>query len=83
MMDDNFRESPDARENQSDASKLIYVMLVVLIICGGNGAGILAAALVWKFTHLLSAAILSVVGITALAFLGGMLVILSHNKRQK
>jgi len=82
-MDDNRKDTPDPQKPGQDAKRLAYVLLVVLIICGGNGIGILTAALVWKFTHLLSAAILSVVGITVLAFLGGMLVILSHNKRQK
>lgn len=70
-------------DQNRDAQRLKYVLLVVLILCGGNGAGIIAAALVWKFTGLLLGAILTLVGITLLAFAGAMVLILTHNKKQK
>ena len=70
-------------DQNRDAQRLKYVLLVVLILCGGNGAGIIAAALVWKFTGLLWGAVLTLVGITLLAFVGAMALILTRNKKQK
>ena len=80
-MEEKF--TPETPQPQQAPNRLLYVMLVVLIICGGNGLGILAAALIWKFAGALAAAILTAVGITVLAFLGAMLLIVSHNKNHK
>lgn len=75
--------TPETSQPQQDPNRLLHVMLVVLIICGGNGLGIVAAALIWKFTGALAAAILTAVGITAIAFFGAILLIVSHNKKRK
>lgn len=77
------KNTPETSQPRQDPNRLLYVMLVVLIICGGNGLGILTAALIWKFTGALTAAILTAVGITVLAFLGAMLLIVSHNRTHK
>ena len=70
-------------ENEQYSKQLKFVLLVVLILCGGNGLGILAAALVWKCTASLAGTILTVVAITAVAFLCAMAMILRHNKKKK
>ncbi|MBR1781226.1 MAG: hypothetical protein IJ751_07495 [Oscillospiraceae bacterium] len=73
---------PDPAPAQ-DPNKLLFVMLVVLIICGGNGLGILTAALIWRLTGLRAAAILAVVGITVVAFVCGMALIVFRNRKRK
>lgn len=70
-------------EKDQYSKQLKFVLLVVLILCGGNGVGIIAAALVWKFTSSLAGTILTVVAITAVAFLCAMAMILRHNRKQK
>lgn len=80
-MDDKTSQPPEQRSTQ-DTKRLLYVMLVVLIICGGNGAGILTAALIWKSTGHIPAAVFAVVFITLLAFIAAMLVVLFHNKKR-
>lgn len=70
-------------EKDQYSKQLKFVLLVVLILCGGNGAGIIAAALVWKFTGSLTGTILTVVTITVVAFLCVMVMILRRNKKQK
>lgn len=70
-------------ENEQYPKQLKFVLLVVLILCGGNGVGIIAAALVWKCTASLAGTILTVVAITIVAFLWAMVLILRHNKKQK
>ena len=57
------------------------MLLVVLIICGGNGLGILAAGLIWKFTQSIAGAIVAVVTITVIAFVIAMVLVVRHNKR--
>ncbi len=66
-------------EKKRTTANLVFVLLVVLIICGGNGMGILIGGLLWKATERLSLAILAVVGITVIAFALAMaLVALNH-----
>lgn len=79
-MDDTARETPEHQQPRQNTKQVAYVMLVVLIICGGNGVGIITAALIWKSTHLLAAAIVSVSVITILALLGGIIMIVRHNR---
>ena len=57
-------------------------LLVVAIICGGNGIGILAAGLIWKFTGNIPGAIAAVVAITVVAFVCAMALIVHHNRKQ-
>ena len=63
--------------------KLIFVMLVVLIICGGNALGILTAALIWKLSGSIPAAILALAGITLVAFVCGMALVVLRSRRKK
>ena len=63
--------------------KLTLALLVVLILCGGNGIGIIAAALIWKQTGAIAGAILTAVGITLVALLCAIALILRHNRRKK
>lgn len=70
-------------ENNQDPQRLKYVLLVVLIICGGNGVGIVTGALLWKCTGAVVGAILTAVAITAAALIGALALIVSHNKKRK
>ena len=78
-MDNDQKSTP---EQQNDPQKLIYVLLVVLIICGGNGAGILTAGLIWKLTGAIGVAVLIAVLITVLAFAAAMLLVVLHGKKK-
>lgn len=80
-MDEKAPDLPETPAPQGDSQRLIYVLLVVLIICGGNGLGILAAGLVWKFTQNIVGAIIAVVAITVIAFVIAMVLVVRHNKR--
>ncbi len=82
-MEESRPENDGQEAPKRDPQRLTYVMLVVLILCGGNGASIIAAALLWKRTGQTAAAILTVVGVTAVAFLAAMVLIRSHNKKLK
>ncbi len=55
------------QEMKADRAKLLYVMVVVFIVCGGNGVGLLAGALIWRFTQRLVPAIVALAGLTLLA----------------
>lgn len=81
-MDEKAPDTPETPAPQGDSQRLTYVLLVVLIICGGNGLGILAAGLVWKFTQNIAGAIFAVVGITVIAFVFAMVLVVHHNKKQ-
>lgn len=70
-------------QNNSGIRKLKFVLLVVLVLCGGNGAAIIAAALVWKATASLPSAILTLVVITLAALAGALAMILLHIKKSK
>lgn len=63
--------------------KLRFTLLVVGILCGGNGIGILAAALIWKSTGAVAGAILTAVAITLVALTCVILMILCRNRRGK
>ncbi len=78
-MDQKSSSSPD---QQNDPQKLIYVLLVVLIICGGNGIGILTAGLIWKLTGAIGIAVLVAVIITIVAFSAAMLLMIYHSKKR-
>ncbi len=63
------------RKNLSSGAKLLYVMVVVFIVCGGNGIGLLTAAVIWRKTRNLALAISMMLAITLLAFGFAVLVI--------
>ena len=66
-----------------ERKKLVFVLLVVLILCGGNGIGIITAALIWKFTGAIAGAILTAVAITLAALLCVIAMILHRSRRSK
>ncbi len=69
-----------AHETHTTAS-LVFVLLTVLLICGGNGLSILLAALLWKRTGSMALAIVTVVGVTAICFaLAMVFVALRHRE---
>ena len=82
-MEDNVKSDPECREGGQGSGQLLFVLLVVLIICGGNGVGILAAGVIWKLTQHMAAAIVAAVFITVLAFAVGMTLVVLHNKRRR
>ena len=77
-MEDNVKSDPERREDGQGSGQLLFVLLVVLIICGGNGVGILAAGVIWTLTQHMAAVI-----ITVLAFAIGMTLVILHNKRRR
>jgi Flp pilus assembly protein TadB len=77
-MDENQKSAPN---EQSERQKLLFVLLVVLIVCGGNGAGILTAALIWKLTGAVGIAVLAAVIITVVAFSFAMLLVVLHGQK--
>ena len=81
-MEDNVKSDPEHREGGQGSGQLLFVLLVVLIICGGNGVGILAAGVIWKLTHRLAIAIAAAVIITVLAFAAGMALVLLRSRRK-
>ena len=81
-MEDNAKNEPERREGGQGSGQLLFVLLVVLIICGGNGVGILAAGVIWKLTHRLAIAIAVAVIITVLAFAAGMALVLLRGRRK-
>ncbi len=80
-MDEKTPDTQKAPAPQGDPKRLTYVLLVVLIICGGNGIGILAAGLIWKYTGTIAGAITAVVAITIAAFVCAMVLVVRHNKK--
>ena len=81
-MEDNAKNDPADREGGQGSGQLLFVLLVVLIICGGNGVGILAAGVIWKLMHRLAIAIAAAVIITVLAFAAGMALVLLRSRRK-
>ena len=63
--------------------KLLLVAAVVLIFCGGNGLGILIAAFLWKKLGNMLLSVLILIGITAVAFILAMLVVVVFLKSAK
>lgn len=51
----------------SPGAKLLYVMAIVLIVCGGNGAGLLAGAVIWRASRRTALAVAVMLAITLLA----------------
>lgn len=60
--------------------QLIYIMVVIAVMCGGNGAGIVAAGLYWVRTHNLAGTIGIVVGVTAAALVAVLIIVLVHRR---
>ena len=66
----------------STNGQLKFVLLTVLVLCGGNGVGIIAAALVWKATASVKFAILTLVAITVVALVSALAMIVIHIKNK-
>ncbi len=72
-----------SQNGSADPKRLRYVLLVVLILCGGNGISLVTAAILWKVYASFLISALAVIGITLIAFIGAMALIVSHNLKQK
>lgn len=67
-MDQRSNDTQPAQEQvQTPRGKLLFVLVIVFIICGGNALGIFTGFLIWRITGKTAAAILSLVGLTLLA----------------
>ena len=68
-------------KKKHSTATLLFVLLVVLIICGGNGIGILVGAIIWTASGRMVPAIAALVVISIAAFAVGMaLVALNHRR---
>ena len=56
--------------------KLLSVMVVVFIVCGGNGVGILTGAVIWRTTQRLALSVAVTLAITLVAFFVAVCLIL-------
>lgn len=68
-------------KKQKTTANLLFVLLAVLIICGGNGFGILLGGVFWKMTGRLALAIAVAVITTVVAFSLAMVLIWANNRR--
>ena len=64
----------------NSTKRLINIMIVVLIICGGNGLGIILAVVLWKYTGMVLLPITLMIALTAMFFTGAMLLLRKLNK---
>lgn len=70
-------------EVQLPVHRILYVMAIVAVLCGGNGAGIVAAGLYWKAAHHVAGAIAIAAGATAAALLIVVLIVVLHKRNVK
>ncbi len=76
-----MEEQNTTSTRQHTTGGLIFALLTVLLICGGNGMSILVAGLLWKSTGSMPLAIVTVVGLTAIFFaLAMVMVALRHRE---
>lgn len=79
-------EIPEVEEEvvgELPVGRILFVMAIVAVICGGNGAGIIAAGLFWKTTQNLVGAIAIAAGATLMALLIVAVIALVHKKNVK
>ena len=68
-------------KKKHSTATLVFVLLVVLIICGGNAVGILVGAVIWTASGRMVPAVTALVVISIAAFAVGMaLVALNHRR---
>lgn len=68
-------------KKKHSTATLVFVLLVVLIICGGNAVGILVGAIIWTASGRMVPAVTALVVISIAAFAVGMaLVALNHRR---
>lgn len=79
----DFSAVEDGQEWELPKARIAYVMIIVAVLCGGNGIGILAAGLYWKATQNLPGAVGIVVGMTAAALVVIAVIVLVHKRRVK
>lgn len=77
----NIEPATEQHSAQKERSQLMFTLAIVLIICGGNGIGLVAGGLLWKFTGQALSAIVLMIAITILAFSAAMLLLVRRNKR--
>ena len=58
--------------------RVIFVLAMVGVLCGGNGLGIVAAGVYWKLTGNVGGAILIIVCVTTAAILAAVLIALFY-----
>ena len=63
--------------------RMLFVMLIVAVLCGGNGIGIVAAGLFWKRTQNLAGAVGIVVAVTAAALVLIGIITFVHQRKVK
>ena len=85
-MDLELPDIPEVEEEvvgELPVGRILFVMAIVAVLCGGNGAGIVAAGLYWKATQNPVGAI----GIAACATFAALIVVaviaLVHKKNVK
>ena len=81
----DFSHVEEAPEFELPKARIAYVMLIVAVLCGGNGIGIVAAGLYWKAHQNLTGAIGIVIAATviALAVVALIVVIKKHLVKKK
>ena len=73
--------SAAAESARRDRARLMFTLAIVLIICGGNGIGLLAGGLLWKYTGQVMPAVGMMIAITAAAFTAAMLMLILRAKK--
>ena len=68
-------------KKEKSTADLVFVLLIVLLICGGNGLGILAAGLLWKAAGSLALSITVLVLITLTGFALAMALVAVNHRR--
>ena len=58
--------------------RVLFVLAMVGVLCGGNGLGIVAAGVYWKLTGNVGGAILIIVCVTTAAILAAVLIALFY-----
>ena len=81
-----IEETEESRAAEEEAwelpkARIGYVMLIVAVLCGGNGLGIVAAGLFWKASHNLVGAIAIAAGATIIGLLLVLVIVLVHKRR--
>ena len=72
----DFSDTEEPMEVALPKARIAYIMAIVAVMCGGNGIGILLAGLYWKATQNLPGSIGIAVGVTAVALILVLLIVL-------
>lgn len=73
---------PSAQQTEKKSGRhLLLTIVIVLLISGGNGLGLIAAILLWKYTGRAWLSIGLMLAIIAAAFTSSMLILAKCNKK--